>query len=215
MLNQQKCLVIGAGGQSRVVLSLIQEVATGYFPVGIIDENYREGEEILSIPVVGSINLLEKYYEDGVKSVFLAIGDNFRRGAMFDLVKAIGFEFPNIISSKANVSPTAKLGQANVICPFSNIGPLVNIGDNNLINTHSTIEHESEIGNHCHIAPMTVVSGKTQLGDYGFLGAGTTIIDNVSIASKTLVAAGSVIVKNIDEPGYLYAGAPAERKKKI
>ena len=44
---------------------------------------------------------------------------------MFDLVKSVGFDCPNLISDKANVSQSAELGEANIICPFVNVGPQV------------------------------------------------------------------------------------------
>jgi sugar O-acyltransferase (sialic acid O-acetyltransferase NeuD family) len=214
-MEKQKCIIVGAGGQSRVILSLLQEFHAGYLPIGIIDDDTHENENELSIPILGGTNLLEKYHQNGINNIFLAIGDNFKRKVMFDLVKGAGFDCPNLISDKANVSQSAELGEANIICPFVNIGPQARILNNNLINTHSTIEHETVIQNHCHIAPMTVVSGRSMLGDFVFLGAGTTIIDKVTIASKTLVAAGSVVINDIESSGYLYAGVPAIKKKKI
>jgi sugar O-acyltransferase (sialic acid O-acetyltransferase NeuD family) len=214
-MEKQKCIIVGAGGQCRVILSLLQGVNAGYLPIGIIDDVFHENEEVLSIPVLGGINLLEELYQDGIKNVFLAIGDNFNRKVMFDLVKSVGFSCPNLISDAANVSQSAELGEANIICPFVNVGPQVKIANNNLINTHSTIEHETVVQSHCHVAPMTVVSGRSLLGDFVFLGAGATIIDKVNIVSKTLVAAGSVVTKDIESSGYLYAGVPAIRKKAI
>tara|TARA_B100001063_G_scaffold230093_1_gene242877 strand:+ start:271 stop:915 length:645 start_codon:yes stop_codon:yes gene_type:complete len=213
-MEQQKCIIVGAGGQCRVILSLLQEANMGYLPIGIIDDALYENEEVLSIPVLGGTNLLEKFYQDGIKNIFLAIGDNFKRKDMLDLVKSLGFDCPNLISDKANVAQSAELGEANIICPFVNIGPQVKILNNNLINTHSTIEHETVIQSHCHLAPMTVVSGRSLLGNFVFLGAGTIIIDKVSIVSKALVAAGSVVVNDIENSDYMYAGVPAVKKKR-
>ena len=214
-MEKLKCIILGAGGQCRVILSLLQEGNTKYLPIGIIDNVLHKNEEVLSIPVLGGINLLEKYHQDGINNIFLAIGDNFKRKVMFDLVKSAGFDCPNLISDKANVSQSAELGEANIICPFVNVGPQAKIVNNNLINTHSTIEHESVIQSHCHVAPMSVVSGKSLLGDFVFLGAGSTIIDKISIASNTSVAAGSVVINDIKSPGYLYTGVPAISKKRL
>ncbi|MDB2517622.1 NeuD/PglB/VioB family sugar acetyltransferase [Amylibacter sp.] len=214
-MKKRKCIILGAGGQCRVILSLLQEGNAGYLPIGIIDNALHKNEEVLSIPVLGGINLLEDFYQEGVRNIFLAAGDNFKRKAMFDTVKSAGFDCPNLISDKANVSKSTELGEANIICPFVNVGPQVKIINNNLINTHSTIEHETVIQSHSHVAPMTVVGGRSLLGDFVFLGAGTTIIDKISIVSNTSVAAGSVVINDIERPGYLYAGVPAISKKRI
>ena len=209
-MGKQKCIIVGAGGQCRVVLSLLQEKDKGYLPIGIFDNVVHNNEEILSVPVLGRLNS-----HDGIKNIFLAVGDNIERKAIFDSVKNVGFFCPNLISNKAHVSQSANIGEANIICPFVHIGPQANISNNNIINTHSTIEHETVIQNHCHVATNSVVSGRSLLGDFVFLGAGTTVIDNVSIASETTVGAGSVVINDIKTSGYLYAGVPAKRKKSI
>tara|TARA_B100001093_G_scaffold519145_1_gene606744 strand:+ start:4408 stop:5052 length:645 start_codon:yes stop_codon:yes gene_type:complete len=214
-MEKQKCLILGAGGQCRVVLSLLQEGNSKYLPIGIIGATAHENEEVLSVPVLGENGVLENFYQEGIKNVFLAVGDNFKRKSIFDSVKSAGFDCPNLISDKANVSQSAELGEANIICPFVNIGPQVKIQHNNIINTHSTVEHETVIQSHCHVAPMTVVSGRSLLEDFVFLGAGATVIDKVNIAAKTTVAAGSVVINDIENSGYLYAGVPAKRKKRI
>ncbi len=214
-MEKQKCIIVGAGGQCRVVLSLLQEKDKEYLPIGIFDDVVHKNEEILSVPVLGRLNSLEKYYNDGIRNIFLAIGDNLERKAIFDSVKNEGFFCPNLISNKAHVSQSANIGEANIICPLVHIGPQANISNNNIINTHSTIEHETVIQNHCHVASNSVVSGRSLLGDFVFLGAGTTVIDNVSIASETTVGAGSVVINDIKTSGYLYAGVPAKRKKSI
>ena len=61
---------------------------------------------------------------------------------------------------------------------------------------------------------MTVLSGRSHLGENVFLGAGSTVIDKVRVAPNTVIAAGSVVIQDILEPGHLYAGVPAVRKKK-
>ena len=213
-MERQKCIIVGAGGQCRVILSLLEEKHTDYIPVGIIDDSSQVNEKVLSIPILGGFCLLEKIYHDGIKNAFLAIGDNFKRSQMFSKVKNIGFNCPNLISVKANLANTVNFGEGNIICPFANIGPQTKIGHNCLINTHSTIEHEASLQNHCHVGPMTVLSGRSHLGENVFLGAGSTVIDKVRVAPNTVIAAGSVVIQDILEPGHLYAGVPAVRKKK-
>lgn len=211
----EKCLIIGSGGHCRVLLSIIFDENFQYEPIGIIDEKFKKAESIMSIPIIGDLSLLDELYQERVKTVFIATGNNAKRKSLFDLVKSIGFKTPNLISQKTNISKFALLGTANVICPFSNIGPMVKIGNNNIINTHSNIEHETQIGHHCHIGPNASISGRSKLGDLSFLGAGATVIEKINISSETLVGAGSVIIEDIKEPGYMYAGVPATKKKKI
>ena len=93
-MEKQKCIIVGAGGQCRVILSLLQESDKGYLPIGIFDDVVHKNEEILSIPVLGRVSSLEKYYNDGIKNIFLAVGDNLKRKYIFDLVKSVGIFMP-------------------------------------------------------------------------------------------------------------------------
>lgn len=45
--------------------------------------------------------------------------------------------------------------------------------------------------------------------------ANVTILPGVEIANNCIIAAGSVVNKNILDSGYLYAGVPAEKIKKL
>lgn len=211
----ENCIVIGAGGQCRVVLSLLREPGNKkYFPKGILDLNADgNGENILGVPVLGHVKNLSSYYAEGIKSIFLAIGDNKEREKYYELVVRSGFDLPNLISVNAYVSPDAILANANIVSPFVHIGPLVEIGNNNIINTHVNLEHETVIGSHCHFSPSSVVSGRTCIGDRVFLGLGAKVIDKIKISSDTTVGAGGIVIEDIGQPGGVYVGVPVRKIK--
>lgn len=209
----EKCIVVGAGGHCRVVLSLLKEPGNVSFsPVGILDLNGPGGDErILDVPVVGNVKDLNAHFTEGMNIAFLAIGDNYEREKYYELALSAGFKVPNLISANAYVASSVSLGGGNVISPFAHIGPSVVVGDNNIINTHANIEHEGVVGNHCHLAPSSAVSGRSSIGDRVFLGLGAKVIDNIKIASDTIIGAGGVVVENIDQAGETYVGLPARK----
>jgi sugar O-acyltransferase (sialic acid O-acetyltransferase NeuD family) len=215
IFENRTCFVIGAGGHCRVLLSILLEPSNQHYEIiGILDlQTPKEKKEIFGIPVIGGVEKLESFSGES-PDLFLSIGDNATRKKYFELWKAQGFQFPNLISEKAFISSKVNIGQGNVICPHAHIGPYVTIGDNNIINTRTTLEHESGVGDHCHIAPASLVCGRSQIGDLCFIGAGATIIDYIKVSSETLVGAGSVVVKNIDTSSLVYVGVPAKLIKK-
>ena len=216
MISENRpCFVIGTGGHCRVILSILLEPSNQHHQViGILDlQTPKEGEDIFDIPVIGSVEKLESFSGES-PDLFLSIGDNATRKKYFELWKAQGLNFPNLISEKALISSKVNIGQGNVICPHAHVGPYVTIGDNNIINTRATLEHESSVADHCHIAPASMVCGRSQIGNQCFIGAGATIIDYIKVSSETLVGAGSVVVKNIDTSSLVYVGVPAKLIKK-
>jgi len=140
----KKCLVLGAGGHCRSLLSILLEKCNCEYQLqGIVDTQPVNGDEsILGIKVVGSVNDLASYFNNGATALFLAIGDNRLRGQYYKKAKEIGFELPNLIAGDAYIAQTALLGDCNLICHRTHLGPMSRIGNANILNTGSILEHE-------------------------------------------------------------------------
>lgn len=209
----KRAIIIGSGGHSRVVLSLLFQVDE-YRIEGILDlGSPMPGEKIMGIPVIGSIDRVGELGIMGIDSVFLAIGDNNSRRQWFDKLVAQGYTFPNLISPYAILDPSSKIGVGNVICARAFVGPLAVIGDNNLINTSAIVEHEVRIGNHCHLAPGSVVAGRCVIEDEVFLGANSTVKDRIMVGQRITVGAGATVVKTLEQSDTIYVGTPAQPRK--
>lgn len=63
-------------------------------------------------------------------------------------------------------------------------------------------------------AAGTGFNGCIQIGNGAWIGAGSIILPGTTIGEGSIIAAGSVVNKNI-EPFSLYAGNPAQFKKKL
>ena len=125
-------IIIGSGGHSRAVISIVKS-AKKWRKVSIIDTKYNGNiEKILTVPVVGGIEFLEKLNINNT-DVFVAIGDNFLRRDMIGLVIDKGFKIPNLIHSNSNLDQDITLGYGNFIGSGANLGPDVNVGNGNII----------------------------------------------------------------------------------
>jgi len=94
------------------------------------------------------------------------------------------------------------------------IGDQVNIQDGAII--HCTFEKtETHIGNKVSIGHNAIVHG-CAINDQVLIGMGAIIMDNAVIESNCIVAAGAVVTQNTRlESGYIYAGMPAKKLKKL
>ncbi len=199
-----KILIIGGGGHARSVADIALE--GGKFDImGFID--CKRGD-VLGVPVIGNDDDLERLYDSGIKSAFVALGENKLRSKLFFKLRSIGFEFVNIISVNAHISKRAILGTG--ICVMA--GAVVNvntvIGDNSIINTNCSIDHDCHIGRDCHIAPGVSMSGTVTVGDGAHIGTGSNVIDGLSIGSWSYIGAGAAVVNDIPERALAY-GVPA------
>jgi sugar O-acyltransferase (sialic acid O-acetyltransferase NeuD family) len=211
----KKAIVIGTGGHSRVIISMLK-YETKYSILAVLELNkYRKGEKILDCNVLQfKDSYINQFVNRSDVSFFFALGGNSIREEIFQKIRSLGLFTPSLISSHAHIDPSATLGIANVICAKAHIGPMVIVGNNNLINTGAIIEHESIIGDHCHIAPSATIAGRVDIKSSCFIGAGATIIENLSIATHTTLGAGSTLVRCISEANHLYAGVPAKKMRK-
>lgn len=94
------------------------------------------------------------------------------------------------------------------------IGDETNIQDGAVI--HCTYQKASTtIGNRVSIGHKAIVHGCI-IEDAALVGMGAIVMDNAVVQSNSIVAAGAVILENtIVESGYIYAGVPAKKVKKI
>jgi sugar O-acyltransferase (sialic acid O-acetyltransferase NeuD family) len=212
----KKCLVLGAGGHCRALLSILQEKCNYEYQLqGIVDTQPVSGDEsILGVKIIGSVNDLSSYFSTGIIALFLAIGDNHQRALFYNKAKKIGFELPNLIAGDAHITPTALLGDGNLVCHGTHMGPMSRIGNGNILNTGSILEHESTIADFCHIAPSAVISGRSHLGSFVFLGVNATVIDKITVCDNVTIGAGAVVVQDLNCQNATYVGVPARKLKK-
>ena len=94
------------------------------------------------------------------------------------------------------------------------IGNKTNIQDGAVI--HCTYQKaKTVIGNNVSIAHNAIVHGCTVQDDV-LIGMGAIVMDHAVVESRAIVAAGAVVLQNtVVEGGYIYAGAPAKKIKKV
>lgn len=94
------------------------------------------------------------------------------------------------------------------------IGNKVNIQDGAVI--HCTYEKAATtIGNNVSIGHQAMVHGCT-IKDNVLVGMGAIIMDHAVVEENVLIGAGAVVLENSHlESGYVYAGVPAKKIKKL
>ena len=94
------------------------------------------------------------------------------------------------------------------------IGNGVNIQDGAII--HCTYQKAGTyIGDQVSIGHRAIIHG-CYLHDHVLVGMGAIIMDHAVIPENTLIAAGAVVLENTQcESGFIYAGVPAKKIKKV
>jgi len=162
-----KLAIIGSaltGGAIQIVDICLEDGIAN--ELRIYDDDPRAlRQNVLGVSVVGTTDqVCRDFSNKSIDSVVVAVGSINSRFMLFENLNREKYPIVNIISTKATISSSAKIGKGNVILPNVYIGPNVTIGDNNYITTSSVINHDSFIGSHCYFSTSVSVAGRVQIG---------------------------------------------------
>jgi UDP-perosamine 4-acetyltransferase len=204
----EKVVIVGASGQAKVVIDILQEAGQLEI-VGCTSGSPADvGRAILGIPVLGTDSVLPGLCAAGIRSVFVAVGDNRVRQRLIGEVLSAGFKLVNAISPRAVISRHVTLGSGVAVMPGAVINASSEINDGAIVNTGATVDHDCILGCCAHVAPGTSLAGWVSIGEGAFLGTGVKVIPRASIGSWSIIGAGAIVVGTL--PSHVTAvGAPA------
>ena len=206
----KRLLIIGAGGHGKVVADTAENMRC-WDEIAFVDEQFKQGlTQILHWPVLGSNEFLSQLNPQN-NDVAIGIGNNAIRARVFQDVKRLGFELPNIIHPSAYISLHCQLGIASVFFAQSVVNINTKIGNACIINTASSIDHDCQIEDFCHISPGAHLAGGTTVGTLSWLGIGSCTRQLTQIGSNCVIGAGAAVVQNVYNDS-IVMGVPARLK---
>jgi len=201
-------VIIGAGGHGRVVLDVLRSMGR-FHVLGFIDaDSGKSGGEVMGVPILGPIHLLQKLRKQDVRGAIVAIGDNRIRKTYADQVLESGLELINAIHPSAVISQTAKIGRDVLVAAGGIIGTEALISDDVIINTGAVVDHECQIARAAHIGPAAALAGRVEVGEAAFIGIGAKVVPCMKIGAHAIVGAGAVVIEDVPA-GATVAGVPA------
>ncbi len=135
---------------------------------------------------------------------------NRNREAIYNQVKAKGYQFISYISSYATILDRKVIGENCFILEDNTIQPFTTVGNNVVMWSGNHIGHHGQIKDHVFFTSHVVMSGHCVIESYSFFGVNSTIRDYMTIAQGTLVGMASAITKDTEEWG-IYVGNPAKK----
>ena len=160
-------------------------------------------------------NLINLHFKIRVIGNFL---DNLRMFLLKISGSKIGYKsvvHANVMIFNPNnleIGENSSIGSNSEIFNYSkiSIGDNVDIGTQFYINTNNHSFENTKLP----LSKQGGISKEILIGSDIWIGARVIILSGVTIESRVVIGAGSVVTKNL-ETGYVYAGIPAEKIKKI
>jgi UDP-perosamine 4-acetyltransferase len=198
-------VLVGGGGHAKVVADVLLSLG---IRVAGFTSNHPEPASLLGIPRLGEDDTLPELHRKGVKSAFVAIGDNRLRLSKIAQLQAYGYTLPSLVSPRATVSPFAVVHAGVLVMPGATVNACAELMEGVIVNTNASVDHDCRVDRGAHLAPNTALAGKVRVGEGVLLGIGSSVAPEVEIGSWAVVGAGSVVIRSL-EGGRTYAGAPA------
>lgn len=198
---KKKLVLFGTGDLAQIAEEYFNKDSDYEVVAFTVDRAYMKEKEFCGLPVIPFDEIQEKYPPDSHEMHVCIVYDNLNRNraAKVTHAKAKGYTMASYISSRAFVSPSAKLGEHVFIFENNVIQSFVEIGDNailwsgNHVGHHSVIESDVFISSHC------VISGHCHIGKNVFLGVNSTLANNTTIGKESWVSHDCVINGNVPE----------------
>jgi len=193
-----KVVIFGAGDIARLAHYYFMRDSEHDVVAFTVDEQYRQGDSFLDLPLVGFEQAIQTYPPDEY-SMFVALSYarmNQLRAEKYEQAKARGYQLVSYVSSRCSFLTDYAVGDNCFILEDNTIQPFVRIGNNVTLWSGNHIGHDSTIRDHVFIASHIVVSGWCEVGEYCFIGVNATLRNSIKIAPRTLISAGAVIMKD-------------------
>lgn len=209
-----KIVVIGAGGQARIVHEILSydrnlEIAA------FIDNLKRSGTEVIKeIPILGDHTVLPGLLTHGVKGGIVAISMNKVRASHYEELVKLGFELVNAVHPTASISPSVKMGFGITISIGAIIGTGVRIFDNVIIGTGAIVDHECQIEKGVYIGSGCSLAGRVVVREGAYIGISSKVKETVTIGRNVTIEPGSIVLEDIPD-NVVAGGIPAKTLRKI
>ncbi len=190
-------VLVGFGGHAKSVIDSIEKLNC-YHIVGYTDVD--SSKEYRGCQYLGCDDVLQKYYNKGIRNAFITLGymgKGKQRELLYKKLKEIGFQLPVIIDPSAVLADDVSIEEGTFVGKKCVINSAAKVGKMCIINTGATIEHENLIGDFTHISVNSTLCGNVSVGPHCFIGANATIIQNIKIGSESVVGAGSIVLRDI------------------
>jgi sugar O-acyltransferase (sialic acid O-acetyltransferase NeuD family) len=192
MDKKTEIILLGAGGHCRSCIDVIE--AEGRFSIAGIVDRVEAGApaSVLGYPVIGTdddLPELRKQYAFALVTVGQTRSSTVRR-RLFDVLQALGFELPTVVSPHAYVSSHAQVGAGTIVMHHALVNAGASVGENCIINTKALIEHDAQIAEDCHISTGAILNGGVNVGAGTFFGSNAVSVQEISIPAGSFIRAG-------------------------
>lgn len=192
-ISKTKSLIIFGTGDLAAIAHQYFSNDSEYTVMGfVVDKAYIKDASFCGLPVA-PFEDAHLYFPPDYFSMYVAIvyqDMNRLRARKCAEAEVKGYKLASYISSRAFVSPGAKIGKHAFIFEDNTIQPFVTIGDNNILWSGNHVGHHSVLEDNVFVSSHVVISGHCHIQRNCFLGVNSTLANNTVIGKESWLAHG-------------------------
>lgn len=208
-MSSKRLLIVGSSGHAKVAADVALRLADVYL-IGLLDRFRPSGDAFFGLQVLGAdVEVGRIAGEHDANFVFVAIGDNWSRYKVVELIKqaAPALQFLALVHPSAVIGAGAALGVGSIVCAGAVVGPEASVGQHAIVNTGASLDHEAELGDFASLAPQAAVGGNARIGAFSAIGLGAAVNQQVVVGAHAVVGSGAAVVEDL--PAHVLAvGVP-------
>lgn len=200
----KEIILVGFGGHAKSVIDSIEK-AKQYRIVGYTD--IEAGRDYRGYKFLGNDNVLQHYFDKGIKYAFVSVGYMGKgdlRCRLYKKIKEIGYVIPSIIDISAQIAEDVQIDEGCFVGKGAIINANASVEKMCIINTGAIVEHDCNVAEFSHISVGTVLCGNVKVGRASFVGANATVIQGRTIGNGCIIGAGEVIRRDLADHRTFY-----------
>ena len=149
-------LIVGAGMYAEVVSEIAADMGC-FDKISFVDDNAKETPN--GTAVIGTTEAIP-FLQSEYSNIIVAIGNPTVRLLLLKKIKdETTYNIVSIVSSRAYVSPSARIGQGCIIEPMAVVHTNCVIGEGCIVSAGAVINHASRCGDGVHVDCHATVDG--------------------------------------------------------
>ena len=209
----KQVVVYGAGNHAKAVLATI-EAEGMYEAIGLLDDDEsRFNSTVYGYQVIGGREKLMDLRSHGISRAIVAVGDNFKRAELGQMLGESGFQIVRAIHPTATILRDSHIGEGTVILGNVWVGADANIGKNAIVSVGVVVGHDCVVGDYVQVCPAVSLGGHVVIGDYSFIGIGATVLPRVKVGQQVVVGANAAVINDLPDD-VTVIGVPAHIVKR-
>jgi sugar O-acyltransferase (sialic acid O-acetyltransferase NeuD family) len=201
--NEHDIVLVGGAGLLETYIEIFESQKV-YRIVGIIHSDLLIGKKVFNIPVIGkqSESIFVELRKRGLINIFISFGslsDRKRRFELYNYLKSLKFNIPNLIHPTVELSASAKLGDGIILLTNSVIGSNAKIGNCSMVLDGVIVSHDCVLHENVYLAPGCILAGYVEIGLNSLIGLGVTLYSKIIIGNNVIIQNGKNIFQDIPD----------------